>query len=872
MYDGDTDKAVVMLVLSGNSEAYGDIVHKYKDMVFNAVCAMIKNYHTAEDLTQDTFIDGYIKLKSLGEPYNVGAWLVKIAKNKCYNHMTRSALRFESELHEYLPDDRINTPENFMMEQYDREKLKQAVNKLPELHKTVIELYYFENRPQNKIAELLRIPVGTVSRRLYDAKMKLRKELDIMSETIKNVDFEKEVAKRIKALWNYYHLHNFSNDGKQNEVDDFIKFIDNMPESKLKHKAYASAYSYSVKEDHKSKIETEAELGENAEVYFNRFWDKYANNKGNEEWLKAIDGDEGISKVEKMENSGIAVGQMYFWRGACNTRLKNLKEARKDFETALEKLNRDNSYHPNALAALKGIDALETDPDKYLTGGFNVTGELFRLYDGGKKLDFVSQPGFGMDNIFYPKNSFDSIYYYGSSMGHNRKFFDMNMKEGETAGEDTLVSQNETVTVIAGTFENCVHIKSVPVSGYWADEGLVGETWYAKDVGIIKFRAKSNEREEEIYELCEYKINGGNGYLMPATVGNLWKYKNVNLPDFYEQIIEYETVSVFDDPETESTYIYVSAFQLLKVARDNCDSDILIMLAGEAVPYKAWSEQPKKMDFDTAIKNLKLAVQKNSSVRASLYAAAGVEYLERFKEYYEKSWHMLPCCLDSRILIRDRQEGKIKCRDNTNRYYIAPSQDWGSWFDDRKCLARNPFRYLQELFGMIYSDKWVAGYTEQIKHEDGEIYLKAEDGGTITTKTGTFGNCIKVTVELEKADETDENYYVGTPRYSHCGTKIYYYAPNVGIVKYECIWGKALYASMELTEYRSYATNGEYMPVYIGNKWIYDEVTLPPEFMEKTKFEIVSGMEDEFFMVCEGDVLFMGTDEEYEEFRKSREK
>jgi hypothetical protein len=122
---------------------------------------------------------------------------------------------------------------------------------------------------------------------------------------------------------------------------------------------------------------------------------------------------------------------------------------------------------------------------------------------------------------------------------------------------------------------------------------------------------------------------------------------------------------------------------------------------------------------------------------------------------------------------------------------------------------------------------------------------------------------------LEKAGETDEKYYLNTPKYSHCGTKIYYYAPNVGIVKYECIWGKVLYASMELSEYKSYATNGEYMPIYVGNKWIYDEVTFEPEYMQRTKFDIVSGIEDEFFMLCEGDALFMGTNDEYDKFKES---
>ena len=123
MCGGDADKTAVTAVLSGNSGAYGDIVHRYKDMIFGAVYAIIKNYHTAEDLTQDTFIDGYIKLKSLGEPYNVGAWLVKIAKNKSYNYLARSALKFESELHEYIQDTRACTPENFLIEQHERHRV-----------------------------------------------------------------------------------------------------------------------------------------------------------------------------------------------------------------------------------------------------------------------------------------------------------------------------------------------------------------------------------------------------------------------------------------------------------------------------------------------------------------------------------------------------------------------------------------------------------------------------------------------------------------------------------------------------------------------------------------------------------------------------
>ena len=833
---------------------------------------MLRDYHTAEDITQDVFIDGYIKLNSLTDYDKIGAWLAKIAKNKCYNYLTREALKYkqERELDDFIPDTRNQTPESYIIHRHEQDNLERAVKNLPEQLKTVTVLFYFKNYTQRKIAEVLNIPEGTVKRRLYDARLNLKKELDNMSENIKNINninYEEEIAKRIKSLRDYYHLHNFSMDGVQKIVEEFIEFIDSMPESKLKHHAYSVAYGWSDKEEYKSKIEQEIELGENAGAYFDRFWNKYANKSMDDEWLRAIDSeDEGIPKIEKMPDSKNTVGEMLFWRGCCNTRLENYKEARKDFENALTKLNLDNSYHPNAAAGIKAVDILTHESDKYLTGNVGVTGERYRLYDNGKRFDFLNQPGFSTSGIFRNKNNHDSIYYFSAGLKKSRKFFDLNMQENETNGEDTVISKNETVTVAAGTFENCLHIKSVSLdNNNWKD--LISETWYAKDAGLIKCLVKCGGMDDEIYELCEYKINGGDGY-MPAAVGNIWKYKNINLPDFYEQVIEYEIISVFDEPETGSKYIYMSNVDIIRASNDNCDSEIHIALADKALP----SEKPKNWDFETAIKNLKLAVQKNTSVRASLYAANVIEFMERCYDYYKKGWVFLPSTTRGSLIIRNKAEDKIIYKES-EVYHLGPYVIWGPWYGARRCINLHPFRFLNTLAGTLYSSKWVAGYSEKIKNEDGEISLKVEDGGTVTTKAGTFENCIKVTFDLEwEGGANDEKYYLHNLRYSHCGTKIYWYAPNVGLVRHDCIWGKALSGSIELTEYKSCATNGEYMPIYVGNKWIYDEMTIGEQFRARRKYNIVSGMEDEFFMHDEQEMVFFGTDSEYEEFQKTREK
>lgn len=863
--DNNDDKPTVILVLSGNIEAYGDIVHRYKDKIFNIIYAIIKNYHTAEDLTQDTFIDGYVKLKSLEDPCKIGAWLVRIAKNKCYNYLARSEMQYESELYDYIPDTITSAPDNLVIEQQERQTLKQAVQQLPELQRTVTELYYFENCSQKKIAELLKIPIGTVSRRLYDARIKLKKELENMDETIKSIDFEAEVAKRINSLERYYYLHNGSNEGKQKAVDELIKFIDTIPQSKLKHMAYHNAYIYSDKEEHKSQIEKEAELAdlkESADYYFNIFFEKYWTNHLDEKFFEAIDGEEGIKKLEKMADSNNAVGELYNWRGACNLTSGNIKEARKDYQKAAERINQDSVKYATAISGLKSINALESDANKYLKATTAVNGFGCVSYDKGKKLDFYWIDGFSDEYYTYKVNAFSNFYYYCAGMKKSSKFFDLNMSEGETIGEDTLVSKNETVAVSAGTFENCIHVKSVSSYEWWNSDRVV-DTWYAKDVGIVKCEVKKEGgNDSEIYELCEYKINGGDGY-MPAELGNLWKYKNITLPDFYQQILEYEVTSVSKDTETNTKFIYMSFLEVLRPAKDNCDSETHLMVAKSALPHR----ELQKWDFDAAIENLKLAVQKNTSVKTNLFAANAVNYVERFREYHAKGWHLLPSSLYGMPIYINKSEGKIISGYSGSLYSICLSPDLSSWYDVRQCMGIRPFRFLTDLAGALFSEKWIVGYSEKIKHNDSDVYLKVEDAGTVTVKAGTFGNCLKVTLELEKMDETDEKYYVNNN--AHCGTKIYYYAPNVGIVKHDCRWGNTLLpSSCELTEYVSYATNGEYMPIYIGNQWVYHETTLEPEFNARKRYRIISGMEDEFFMIEEQEMLFRGTAEEYEEFIK----
>jgi len=127
----------------------------------------------AEDLVQETFCKAQEKLGQLREPERAKAWLFSILRNN-YLHRLRSGqhprmLTLE-EIHDF-PEPAENLPE------VEPEKLQQALNELPELFRTPIIMFYFEEFSYRDIAEQMEVPIGTVMSRLARAKVFLRDRL-----------------------------------------------------------------------------------------------------------------------------------------------------------------------------------------------------------------------------------------------------------------------------------------------------------------------------------------------------------------------------------------------------------------------------------------------------------------------------------------------------------------------------------------------------------------------------------------------------------------------------------------------------------------------------------------------------------------------
>jgi RNA polymerase sigma-70 factor, ECF subfamily len=128
----------------------------------------------AEDLTQEAYCKAQVQMGQLRDPGRAKAWLFSILRN-AYLHRARAqrqhrqiSLEIAGDLAEPLPEP---------LPEVEPERLQQALAELPEVFRTPVILYYFEEFSYRDIAGQMEVPLGTVMSRLARAKAFLRGRL-----------------------------------------------------------------------------------------------------------------------------------------------------------------------------------------------------------------------------------------------------------------------------------------------------------------------------------------------------------------------------------------------------------------------------------------------------------------------------------------------------------------------------------------------------------------------------------------------------------------------------------------------------------------------------------------------------------------------
>jgi RNA polymerase sigma-70 factor (ECF subfamily) len=176
------DAQLIDQTLAGHPEAFGQLVLKYQDRLFNTIFHVVGHAEDARDIVQEALVQAFLKLETFHRHSAFYTWLYRIAFNVAVTqkrrrrHPTVSMDRLKEESQMELPDKEGEPAEVFERNDLCRQ-VRRAIATLEEEYRAVVVLREIDGCCYETIAEVLDLPVGTVRSRLHRARLRLREEL-----------------------------------------------------------------------------------------------------------------------------------------------------------------------------------------------------------------------------------------------------------------------------------------------------------------------------------------------------------------------------------------------------------------------------------------------------------------------------------------------------------------------------------------------------------------------------------------------------------------------------------------------------------------------------------------------------------------------
>jgi RNA polymerase sigma factor (sigma-70 family) len=164
---------------SGSLEksAFTELVRKYQDMVFGLVYAVLQDHFLAQDVTQEAFIAAYSKIQTLRDPEAFPYWLQRIARRESIAALRRARLTALPQSVEHEPGKNDSLPEQMFEKKQAMEKIRSALNNLPEGQRIPVVLYHIDGYSQGEIADFLELKINTVKKRIQRGRENMQKDL-----------------------------------------------------------------------------------------------------------------------------------------------------------------------------------------------------------------------------------------------------------------------------------------------------------------------------------------------------------------------------------------------------------------------------------------------------------------------------------------------------------------------------------------------------------------------------------------------------------------------------------------------------------------------------------------------------------------------
>jgi RNA polymerase sigma-70 factor (ECF subfamily) len=187
--NAEADAAVVRQVLAGDRKAFNELVLRYQRSAMAVSYRLLGKAEDAQEVVQEAFLKAYKSLNTLEKPEAFAGWLMRIVSNLSLNARRNRATRKTGALDEML-DQGVRDPQaggdsvdpERVLEGHELgDRLKLALEQLPEKQRLAVLMFTIEGLPQKQVAEALECSVEAVKWHVFQARKKLKELLkDVM--------------------------------------------------------------------------------------------------------------------------------------------------------------------------------------------------------------------------------------------------------------------------------------------------------------------------------------------------------------------------------------------------------------------------------------------------------------------------------------------------------------------------------------------------------------------------------------------------------------------------------------------------------------------------------------------------------------------
>lgn len=178
-FDNET---LARLSAQGNENAFVELIRRHERQLAALIQYQLGNLGDTEDVLQETLLQAWVGIRHLREPKTVGLWLLRIARNRCYDFL-KSAQRRDQPMEAGKLSQFID---RFGHRQLRRTHLFNdavaALEEIPNTERNAAQLFYLEGFTIAEIAARSRCAEGTVKRRLFNARARLRESFGISNK------------------------------------------------------------------------------------------------------------------------------------------------------------------------------------------------------------------------------------------------------------------------------------------------------------------------------------------------------------------------------------------------------------------------------------------------------------------------------------------------------------------------------------------------------------------------------------------------------------------------------------------------------------------------------------------------------------------